>query len=90
MQRIVRSVLFTIHEGMVLNDDKEAVAEFLGSPEHEEEFSHLGYSSSNKDDVLCFIRRISPKGQLIQLYKGPSGYGGGCEECVLAQVESVF
>lgn len=83
--RIIRSVIFTIHDGEVLRNDKRAVANFLGSDEHEKKFSRLGYAAES--EVLPFIRSITPEGQLIKLYKGPSGHGGGCEECVLAEVE---
>jgi hypothetical protein len=86
--QIVRSVVFTICEGRVLNEDKNAVAKFLGGSHQEQELSRLGYE--NERGVLAFIRSITPEKQLINLYRGPSGYGGGCEECVLAQIESTI
>ena len=86
--RIVRSVVFTTAMGRVLNADKRDVADFLGSDAHEEEFSRLGYEASR--EILGFIRSITPEGKRIQLYQCPSGLGGGAEECVLAEVETVY
>lgn len=83
-RQILRAVVFTIHDGVVLDGDKKAVADFLGSPTHEEKFSRLGYAAER--EVLPFLRSITPDGQFIKFYKGRSVLGGGYEECVLAQV----
>ena len=92
-KRIGSSVIFTIVRGRVLDNDKEAVAEFLGSEANEQEFSRLGYTAfhtvltlSPPNPLLAFLRRITPEGSNFELYKGPSVHDGGGEECVLAEV----
>ena len=83
-KRIGSSVIFTIVRGRVLDTDKEAVAEFLGSEASEKELSRL--CSTAPHEVRAFLGRIEPKGRNFWLYKGPSPHGGGAEEYVLAEV----
>lgn len=88
-RQILRSVVFTTHQGNVLENDKAVVVDFLGSAVREKEFSLIGHDTDSRyvdGAILNYVRSVTPEGQLIQFYRGTSGYGGGCEECVLAQV----
>jgi hypothetical protein len=84
--KVGRHVVFTVHEGRVLNPDKQAVADFLGSSQYEEEFSTIG---GDYRKLILYLRRIAPN-RGINLYRGISPYGGGCEEWILAELESMI
>ncbi|MFA6253562.1 MAG: hypothetical protein WC687_04855 [Patescibacteria group bacterium] len=86
---IIRHVIFDSCEGRVEDRNKKVVADFLGAPEHEQEFSRRCLASRTADDceVSAFLMGIAPRGQVIKLYKGYGGFGiHGGEECILAQV----